>query len=666
MATYLAPGVYRRLGSAPRRDIGTVRMDVAGFVGIAERGPLPGPGVATKDLAVRLTSWKEFQATFGGCLPGGYLAYAVRGFFENGGTTCYVVRVAATEETDEVKRPRRASLTLPGQPKGAAPTQVPPVTTLAAPGRSRQPTITVYDADVLAVGDLVMLADGAMTDVAMVVDALSPTEYRLGRNLGRDYGAGLVVRRYQPSLQITATSAGGWGNRIRLVVTPLETGPQVDEFALRITVDRGRDRSLPDEEEFYRRLSLDPTRPNYAPLVITATSRLVGVTPVLVDQPGLGKTQLPLLVGRGPLAGGAAYLQGGRDGLSAVGRLDFTGAVEFGPRRGLRVLEEIDEIGIVCVPDAVQTTPPPPPAIAKPASDPCAPPLPAAETTAEAVDPTSQPPALSGLTLAIQQAMVEQCERLRYRVAILDPPDEVRPGEFERPARLKNLEWNWPPVAGRAARFAALYYPWLRVPDPLGLPGATRRVPPSGHVAGVWGRIDHQFGVQHPPANAVLRDVVDVVENVGSLDQESLNPLGVNVLRAFPGRGLRVWGARSLAHRTDGDWRFVHVRRLMSMIEESVERSTQWAVFEPNNETLRHTLVHAVTAFLDGIWRAGGFKGATPAESFYVKCDETNNPPDVVDRGQLVYEVGVAIAAPMEFLVFEIRRLGGDTEIAEP
>lgn len=655
MATYLAPGVYRRLGSPPRRDIGAVRMDVAGFVGFAERGPLPEPGVATKDLAVRLTSWKEFQATFGGCLPGGYLAYAVRGFFENGGTTCYVVRVAATEAAG-VDRPRRASLTLPG-PSGAP--GVAQVTTLETPARAGQPAITVHDADVLAVGDLVMVADDAMTDVAMVVDKLSPTEYRLGRNLGGDYRAGLAVRRYQPSLQIIATSAGGWGNRLRLVVTPLDTAPAVDEFALRITVDRGRDRSLPDEEEFYRRLSLDPARPNYAPLVVTATSRLVSVTPVLVDRPGLGKAPLPLLVGSGPLAAGAAYFQGGRDGLSAVGRLDFTGAVELGPKRGLRVLEDIDDIGIVCVPDAVFTAPPPPPAIREPDPDPCVPPSAAARDGKWApMDPTSEPPALFPLTFAIQQAMVEQCERLRYRAAILDPPDGMRPAQFERWSR---------PVVGRPARFAALYYPWLKVSDLLGLPGATRRVPPSGHVAGVWARIDHRFGVQHPPANAALEDVVDVVENVGSLEQEALNPLGINVLRAFPGRGLRVWGARALAdYRTDADWRFIHVRRLMSMIEEAVERSTQWAVFEPNDETLRHTLVHAVTAFLDGIWRAGGLKGATPAESFYVKCDETNNPPDVVDRGQLVCEVGVAIAAPMEFLVFEIRRLGGDTEIAEP
>jgi len=156
------------------------------------------------------------------------------------------------------------------------------------------------------------------------------------------------------------------------------------------------------------------------------------------------------------------------------------------------------------------------------------------------------------------------------------------------------------------------------------------------------------------------------VESISTARQEQLNPFGVNVLRAFPGRGVRVWGARSLAdEKTDRDWRFIHVRRLISMIEESVEDSMQWTAFEPNDETLRATLVHSLSLFLDAIWQRGGLKGAVPEEGFYVKCDETNNPQTVIDAGQLVCEVGVAIAAPMEFIVFEVRQKPDGADIVE-
>jgi phage tail sheath protein FI len=139
----------------------------------------------------------------------------------------------------------------------------------------------------------------------------------------------------------------------------------------------------------------------------------------------------------------------------------------------------------------------------------------------------------------------------------------------------------------------------------------------------------------------------------------------VNAIRSFNGRGIRIWGARSLADPNDSDWRFIHARRLMSMIEESVYKSMQWTVFEPNDFSLRRTLVHSLSVFLEAIWRQGGLKGALPAEGFYVKCDETNNPPSVIDSGQLICEVGIAIAAPMEFIVFEIRQAAASAEIVE-
>ena len=204
------------------------------------------------------------------------------------------------------------------------------------------------------------------------------------------------------------------------------------------------------------------------------------------------------------------------------------------------------------------------------------------------------------------------------------------------------------------------------VPDPLDVNQLARAVPSGGHVAGVYAQIDNRSGVHHPPANVALEFVTDVVDEVTALQQEELNPHDVNAIRPFRGRGIRVWGARALAARQDNDWRFIHARRLMSMIEESVFKSMQWAVFESNDYSLRRTLVHSLSVFLEAIWRQGGLKGALPSEGFYVKCDETNNPLAVVDAGQLVCEVGIAVAAPMEFIVFQIRQDPSGTVISEP
>jgi phage tail sheath protein FI len=253
----------------------------------------------------------------------------------------------------------------------------------------------------------------------------------------------------------------------------------------------------------------------------------------------------------------------------------------------------------------------------------------------------------------IYQEMLGQCERLRDRVAILDPPAAQKPKQV--------VEWR----NKFNSRFGALYYPWLKVPESLNANGKTRLVPPSGHVAGVYARIDNQFGVHRPPANASLEFVTDVADEITAIQQEELNPFDVNAIRPFSGRGIRVWGARSLAERSDSDWRFIHARRLMSMIEESVYKSMQWAVFEPNDFALRRTLVHSLSVFLEQIWRQGGLKGALMSEAFYVKCDETNNPPSVIDAGQIVCQVGIAVAAPMEFIIFEIRRGPSGTQITE-
>jgi len=612
-------------------------------------------------LAIRLTNWQEFLVTFGGFIRYGYMAYAVRAFFENGGTTCYVVRVAATHHADRSQRPRAASFALPG---GAAAVEV---ARLGAAVDAGQTDVSLKDVrGPLEEGDLIAIEGAGLTEFAMVIARSNDDMVRLGRRLAAPHQAEERVWKYAPALIVTAKSQGSWGNRVRLHVTPLTTDRQT--FALRVTVEQGSDRSRASEEEFYRRLSLIKSDPDYAQPLINEASQLIQVevrpADLLVGARDRGGDQDKERnrIGDGPLARGPVGLQGGRDGLNGVTVQDFTGGPTDGPAdmRGLRLLEEIDEVAILCAPDAVFEAPAAPQGRPEPPRDPCAPPPEQPKPDPVAEDPTAIPPALDATS--IHRAALEQCERLRDRVAIIDPPDRLAPRQV-KDWHETNRQHAFIPTS---LRFAALYYPWLQVADPLRVEGPNRRVPPSGHVAGVYARIDNQFGVQRPPANAALEFVVDVVEDVTSLQQEDLNPVGVNVLRSFPGRGIRVWGARSLAGPNDTDWQFIHVRRLMSMIEESVEDSTQWAVFEPNDDALRRTLVHSLSVFLETIWRTGGLKGNVPAEGFYVKCDDTNNPPAVVAAGQIICQVGVAVAAPMEFLVFEMRQTAGATEIIEP
>ena len=659
MSAYLTPGTYLRPKPAERKDIRLVRTDVAGFVGFAERGPLPlleakAPGERFRpdELAIRLTSWKEFTTVFGGFIPYGSLAYAVRAFFENGGTTCHVVRLGATNHPDPLSRPRVASMVIPD---GSDPVRVAAVTSDVDKGQTDL-VLSYQGVERLGDGDFVAIVDQGFTEFAMVIAAANNT-ITLGAKTTARLGAGSGVYKYSPAMVVKATSAGNWGNRIRLDFKPLQDSAFVDEFSLRVTVEVGPDSSKPKEEQFFKRLSLRETMPNrggrnplYAPDVINGELNFIKVNSLSANLP-LGK-RFASKFSAGPFNVGPVYLEGGRDGLDKVELLDFTGG--FNEFRGLRILEEIDEVAILCAPDAVfqpqerRPTPVPPRPPCEPAPKP-----PAPDPIAD--DPTAIPPGFDeGGVFNIYQAMIDQCERLRDRVAIFDSLQRIR-----QPTLV--VDWRYL----FKTRFAALYYPWLKVPDPLDPDKLTRAVPPCGHVAGVYAQIDNQFGVHRPPANVALEFVTDVVDEVTALQQEELNPYDVNAIRPFRGRGIRVWGARSLAAKEDNEWRFIHARRLMSMIEESVYKSMQWAVFETNDYSLRRTLAHSLTVFLEAIWREGGLKGALPSEGFYVKCDETNNPPAVVDLGQVICEVGIAIVAPMEFIVFEIRQGPGGAAITE-
>jgi phage tail sheath protein FI len=257
---------------------------------------------------------------------------------------------------------------------------------------------------------------------------------------------------------------------------------------------------------------------------------------------------------------------------------------------------------------------------------------------------------------AAQAALVAHCERMEDRVAILDSSRDIRDDNLVITADDAGI---WRPAANPKG-YGAFYFPWIEVADPLGEAGARVAVPPSGHLAGIYARSDAQRGVHKAPANEVVMGALGVRYPVSKILQASLNPRGVNCLRAFDGT-VKVYGGRSLASDPQGDpeWTYVNVRRLVNFLRESIDEGTQWVVFEPNAPELWSKIRRNVSAFLNGVWTSGALLGTAPEQAFYVRCDETTNPPEVRDLGQVVTEIGVAVVRPAEFVVFRLSQWAG-------
>jgi len=561
---YLTPGVYFEfLDTAP--VVRGLRTDIAGFVGLAERGPLNEP--------VRMESLRQFQGTFGNFIPNGYLAYAVKGFFENGGRTCFVVRIAGLTAA-------RSSL-------------------------------------------------------------------RLKNQLGQEV------------IQITAKNEGVWGDKMAVL---LLTQPSRGEFSLIVAHDAR-------ERESFSDLSVDPDSDRYFVRIVRDGDDRVGASRWIdaAVLPGLppGVDLLPDPVASG-LDNGGGFLTGGIDGIASLTVDDFIGdfSVLAPEKKGLSAFDGVDEVAIIAVPDIqiqpVPLTPPVPPP-PEPPQDPCLP-HPGLPPTAIPFTPLppEQPPLFSPADVyAVQTAMIEHCEHYYDRVAVLDAPTRGGGATFS----LSEIQ-SWRSGLESQRGFGALYYPWVKVVDPIRVGGnPVRQVPPSGHIAGLYARGDLSIGVHKAPANEELYWAEDVTRVVNDEEQGVLNPEGINCIRPFPGRGIRVYGARTVS--SDSDWRYVNVRRLMSMIEEAIDEATQWAVFEPHDYVIRQTLTISISGFLSALWQQGALVGATPAEAYYVKCDDETNPPASVNEGKLITEIGVAPTHPAEFIVFRIGRTVEELEIVE-
>ena len=273
-----------------------------------------------------------------------------------------------------------------------------------------------------------------------------------------------------------------------------------------------------------------------------------------------------------------------------------------GARSGLKCFDEIDEISLVAAPGQISP--------------------------------------------AVQDALLTHCEVRKDRFALLDSPEGIQGGVDKLPRP-------------RDSKYGAYYFPWIQVYDPE---RGNVFIPPSGHVAGVYARTDNERGVHKAPANEIVRGALGLKYTVSKGEQDILNPKGINCIRLMQGGGIRIWGARTLS--SDPSWRYINVRRLFIMVETSIERATQWVVFEPNDHRLWKRVTRTISSFLTLVWRQGALFGETPEKAFYVKCDDETNPPETIDVGQLIVEIGLCPVKPAEFVIFRIGQMpaGGGVE----
>lgn len=657
---YETPGVYFERTDASLAGIPGLRTDIAGFVGIAERGP--------RNIPVPIESWRQFEAYFGGFIGSGFLAYAVRAFFENGGRRCWVVRV--TSDASASAEVELQAVISPGGTTESAWRRIEAISpgvwgdelevTFQETHGAQSKTVPAPSLACDAVVE--MIAGFAPRDLARLTQPGATTAYRI----------------------IQAVDA----NRSRVswadAVTGFDPTKPIHVESVEYTLLVRRAGRL---VRTYEGLSLVPGHARFGPdllppLAETLKRKRPGVLPaapepiaIIGPEPGHAIDPIhPLdLSPFQNTAGGGRFvcsLRGGADGLVTLRTSDFTGEVAAPEdsdelrsykERGITALNTVDEVALVAVPDIhirpiqIPLVAPIPPCV----PDPCLP----VSVQPPIVSPKkpvgdTPPTFLDEEVFAVQRHLVEQCEKLRDRFAVLDPPYSAAKNDKLGTAAIRRWRNRFD------STYAALYYPWLKVIDPLrNAQSPVREVPPSGHVAGAMARGDLAVGVHKAPANGELIWAEALTAEVNAAEHGLLNSSGVNALRVFPGRGIRVFGARTVS--SDPDWRFINVRRLLIMIEEAIDEALQWVVFEPNDHVTRTKVTLALRSFLSSLWRQGALMGATQEDAFFVKCNEVNNPPAERGNGRLLAEVGVAASQPFEFVVLRVGRVDNALEIAE-
>jgi phage tail sheath protein FI len=345
-------------------------------------------------------------------------------------------------------------------------------------------------------------------------------------------------------------------------------------------------------EEIFSNLTLSNTGANYLVTLITEQSKLVNVTALNLSV-GKDLGNFPAA----PVNGQWEKLTNGNDVQGTLTTDDWVGT-DGGPgkRTGIQAFEDIDDISIVIAPGIWSPV--------------------------------------------VQSALITHCELLKSRFAILDPRDGLD---------MDGIQTFRSPID---TKYAALYYPWVVVRDPSVSQDVA--IAPSGHMAGIYSRVDNDRGVFKAPANEVILGIQRLEQDINKREQDILNPQNINVLRFFPGRGNRVWGARVVT--SDASWKYVPVRRLFIYVEQSIYQGTQFVVFEPNDEPLWARVRQTITNFLTTVWRNGALQGSKPDEAFFVKCDHTTMTQDDIDNGRLICEIGIAPVKPAEFVIFRIQQ----------
>lgn len=660
MPEYLSPGVYLEEVSFRAKSIEGVSTSTAAFIGPTRFGPTQG----TPEL---VTSFADFERVFGGIdqlvwndVAGhNYVAHAVRNFFEEGGKRLYVVRTFLEAEgsngiaTHEVESesvvdtgdnpiPVEFSARYPGSGGNVK------VGLTLKVGRNALAAIPANPAELD--GDLIPVLRGVShRDVVWINDGDTLT----GNNpAGKLY---IAERSSTPTGYDWAFSAIEDANDRTLAELDLEGGNVVYPLSLVVaaTFPSTLTRSGLGRTEVWEGLAFDPEHPRAFTKTFDpdATSRQIQLTvPLVVDVGSLAGHQIlqvlfdadrdandvsrlqTLLEGDALTAAElsivntigctrlsdadrtvAFFLEGGNDGVRPEAS-EYEGAETENPNEvaGLKALEDVPDVSILAAPGS----------------------------TFDGASDSYKPDCDQ-----IQRLLISHCERMRYRIAVLDAPNNQTIGEI-RSYR-----------AQLDSSHAALYYPWVKVQDPV-----TRTqilLPPSGFVSGIYARNDVEQGVHKAPANEVVRGAIGFEFLLNKSQQDVLNPEGINCFRYFEGRGYRLWGARTIS--SDPEWKYVNLRRYFAFLERSVERGTQWAVFENNGDELWAKVRRTIEDFLFNEWKSGHLLGLKPQEAYFVRCDRSTMTQNDLDNGRLICLIGACPIRPAEFVIFRIGQWTADT-----
>ncbi len=567
-----APGIYQSFDSVAPPPLSIANTRVAGFVGVTQKGPMNEP--------TRLGNWDEFVELFG-YTPESYTSDSVYGFFKNGGTDCWVVRVAHMPAKGE----------LAGLDQAACAEHL-------QDDAWNKPSVKIRALNEGLWGNLIWFkcihAPGAQALLTRDLD-IGSGEAHLNQARGFEVGALVKIYDRENADYVVISEVGDkvikWStstpvNRRHRAAAP--TYLEVMTFEIHV--------AMKDRREVFKGLQMHPTSRNYAPTVIAQRSRLIRVEDLKTTSPVPHNMPDAIVMTR---------LTGGRDGDVAITPEDFIGH-DFGPdqRSGLLGLAANEEIGILIAPDAMRFY--------------------------------DREPGPSGELKAqrVQDQMISICENQKDRFVILDIPQS------------KDIEWVRRWRRRTDSSFCAYYWPWLRA---TGFDDKVRSVPPSGFLAGCYARQD-QNGVHHAPANLQIEGAQDLAlrvteDHIGILNSDSVNTFRLQ-------RGVRPWGARTAS--SDPQWRYISVRRLFIMLRRSLEAGFAWITFEPNNERTWDLVKTRTVAFLSDLHNKGMLSGGNPEQAFFVKCDAETNPPDQVESGLLLCDIGVAPVAPAEFIMISL------------